>query len=115
MKGGEEDDDTLDGGPGGDTLDGEDEVDMDTVTYAGCYGRRHRGPELGLRTRWRHHHLATAAAGATPAATAFIDIEMFVGSEHDDIFIAGPEADNARRRRRYGYHLLRTFPESRAD
>ena len=75
---GDDGDDTLDGGPGGDTLDGGD-GDMDTATYAD----------------------ATAAvtidlSGSTGRGTSgdarrdtYKDIEKFVGSAHDDTFIAG--------------------------
>ena len=80
---GDDGNDTLDGGPGSDTLDGGD-GDMDTATYAG----------------------ATAAvtidlSGSTGRGTAgdargdtFKDIELYVGSAHDDTFIAGGNPDN---------------------
>ena len=80
---GDDGNDTLDGGPGSDTLDGGD-GDMDTATYAD----------------------ATAAvtidlSGSTGRGTAgdargdtFKNIELYVGSAHDDTFIAGGNPDN---------------------
>ena len=80
---GDDGNDTLDGGPGSDTLDGGD-GDTDTATYAD----------------------ATAAvtidlSGSTGRGTAgdargdtFKNIELYVGSAHDDTFIAGGNPDN---------------------
>ena len=81
---GGEGDDTLDGGPGGDALDGGD-GDMDKVTYENATGA-----------------VTIDLSGSTGRGTAgdargdtYKNIELYVGSAHDDTFIAGPEADNA--------------------
>ena len=91
LKGGEGND-TLDGGPGGDTLDGED--GDDTVTYADAT----EGVTVDLSSVSERNGVTTisnSSGRGDARSDRFIDVEKFVGSKHDDIFIAGPEADNA--------------------
>ena len=90
LKGGEEDD-TLDGGPGGDTLDGED--GEDTVTYADAT----EGVTVDLSSVSERDGVTTisnSSGRGDARGDRFIDIEKFVGSDHDDTFIAGPEVDD---------------------
>ena len=91
LKGGEGDD-TLDGGPGSDSLDGED--GDDTVTYEDAT----ESVTVDLSSVSERDGVTTisnSSGRGDARGDRFIDIEMFVGSEHDDIFIAGPEAGNA--------------------
>ena len=84
--------DTLDGGPGGDTLNGED--GEDTVTYEDAT----EGVTVDLSSVSERDGVTTisnSSGRGDARGDRFIDVEKFVGSKHDDIFIAGPEADNA--------------------
>ena len=79
--------DTLDGGPGADELVGggtgtENDLDTDTATYASAT----EGVTVDLSGGNRGQG---DAAGDT-----FAGVERYVGSEHDDTFIAGKDEDN---------------------
>ena len=90
---GDDGDDTLNGGPGGDTLDGGDEVDMDIVTYADAT----EGVTIDLSSVSESNNVITirnSGGRGDARGDRFIDIEKFVGSDHDDTFIAGPEEDD---------------------
>ena len=89
---GDDGDDTLNGGPGGDTLDGGD--DMDTATYADAT----EGVTIDLSSVSERDNVITirnSSGRGDASGDRFIDIEEFIGSPHDDTFIAGPEDDNA--------------------
>ena len=91
LKGGEGDD-TLDGGPGSDSLDGED--GDDTVTYEDAT----EGVTVDLSSVSERNGVTTisnSSGRGEARGDRFIDVEEFVGSKHNDIFIAGPEADDA--------------------
>ena len=91
LKGGEGND-TLDGGLGGDTLDGED--GDDTVTYEDAT----EGVTVDLSSVSVRNGVTTisnSSGRGEARGDRFIDVEEFVGSKHNDIFIAGPEADEA--------------------
>ena len=88
---GDDGDDVLDGGPGGDTLNGGD--DTDTVTYAGAT----EGVTINLSSVSERNDVVTISnSGGRGDARGdrFIDVEKFIGSPHDDTFMAGPEADD---------------------
>ena len=90
---GDDGDDTLNGGPGGDTLDGGD-GDMDIATYADAT----EGVTIDLSSVSESNNVITirnSSGRGDASGDRFIDIEEFVGSTHDDTFIAGPEDDNA--------------------
>ena len=89
---GDDGNDTLNGGPGGDTLDGGD-GNMDTVTYADA----DEGVTVNLSSVSERDNVTTISnSGGRGEASGdrFIDVELFIGSPHDDTFIAGPEVDN---------------------
>ena len=89
---GDDGNDTLNGGPGGDTLDGGD-GDMDTVTYADAA----EGVTVNLSSVSERNNVITISnSGGRGEASGdrFIDVELFIGSPHDDTFFAGPEVDN---------------------
>ena len=88
---GENGDDVLDGGPGGDTLNGGD--DTDTVTYAGAT----ESVTINLSSVSERNDVVTisnSGGRGDAGGDRFIDVEKFIGSGHDDTFIAGPEADD---------------------
>ena len=88
---GEGGDDLLNGGPGGDTLDGDD--DTDTVTYADAT----EGVTVDLSSVSESNNVTTirnSGGRGEARGDRFIDVEKFIGSDHDDTFIAGPEADD---------------------
>ena len=91
---GDDDDDILDGGPGGDTLDGgDDDVAGDTATYA--YATE--GVTIDLSSVSESNNIITirnSGGRGDARGDRFIDIEKFIGSDHDDTFIAGPEEDD---------------------
>ena len=76
-------DDTLEGGPGGDSLYG-DEGD-DTASYAGASA----GVTLDLSSG-----TSGRGTGGDASGDSFTNIEKFVGSPHDDTFIASSRTDN---------------------
>ena len=89
---GDDGDDTLNGGPGGDTLDGGD-GDMDIATYANAT----EGVTIDLSSVSESNNVITirnSGGRGDARGDRFIDIENFIGSPHDDTFIAGPEADD---------------------
>ena len=89
---GDDGDDTLIGGPGGDTLDGGD-GDMDIATYANAT----EGVTIDLSSVSESNNVITirnSGGRGDARGDRFIDIENFIGSPHDDTFIAGPEADD---------------------
>ena len=89
---GDDGDDTLNGGPGGDTLNGGD--DMDTATYADAT----EGVTIDLSSVSERDNVITirnSSGRGDASGDRFIDVEEFVGSTHDDTFIAGPEDDSA--------------------
>ena len=92
---GDDGDDTLNGGPGGDTLDGgDDDVAGDTATYADAT----EGVTIDLSSVSESNNVITirnSSGRGDARGDRFIDIEEFIGSTHDDTFIAGPEDDNA--------------------
>ena len=91
---GDDGDDTLNGGPGGDTLDGGD-GDMDIATYADAT----EGVTIDLSSVSESNTnvitIRNSSGRGDASGDRFIDVEKFIGSTHDDIFIAGPEDDNA--------------------
>ena len=89
---GDDDNDILNGGSGGDTLDGGD-GDMDTATYADAT----EGVTIDLSSVSESNNVTTirnSGGQGDARGDRFIDIEKFIGSDHDDTFIAGPEVDN---------------------
>ena len=92
LKGGDNDDE-LNGGPGGDTLDGG--RGTDTVTYADAT----EGVTIDLssvseNTTTGAITIHNNSGRGDARRDRFIDVEKFVGSDHDDTFIAGPEVDD---------------------
>ena len=88
---GDDGDDILDGGPSGDTLDGGD--GEDTATYADAT----EGVTIDLSSVSESNNVVTirnSGGRGDARGDRFIDIEKFIGSDHDDTFIAGPEVDN---------------------
>ena len=82
--------DTLNGGPGGDKMDGGN--GEDTVTYSDAT----EGVTVDLSSVSERDGVITIRNGSgrgEARGDTFIDIDKFTGSPHDDIFIAGPEAD----------------------
>ena len=66
----------------------------DTVTYVDAT----EGVTIDLSSVSERDNVITISNGSgrgDARGDRFIDVENFVGSTHDDIFIAGPEADNA--------------------
>ena len=90
---GDDGDDTLNGGPGGDTLDGGD-GDMDIATYADAT----EGVTIDLSSVSESNTnvitIRNSSGRGDASGDRFIDVEKFVGSTHDDTFIAGPEVDD---------------------
>ena len=76
-------DDTLEGGPGGDSLDGGEGTD--TASYAGAS----TGVTLDLS-----YGASGRGTGGDASGDSFTNIEKFVGSPHDDTFIASSRTDN---------------------
>ena len=88
---GDDGNDVLNGGPGGDTLNGGD--DIDTVTYADAA----EGVTIDLSSVSERNNVTTISNGSgrgDARGDRFIDVEKFIGSGHDDTFIAGPETDD---------------------
>ena len=86
-------DDTLDGGPGGDTLDGG--VGEDTVTYAkATEGVTVDLSSVSVNQTTNVITIRNGSGKGDARGDTFIDIEKFIGSPHDDIFIAGPKEDD---------------------
>ena len=84
-------DDILNGGPGSDTLDGGDNTD--TVTYADAT----EGVTVDLSSVSERNNVTTISNGGgrgDARGDRFIDVEKFIGSDHGDTFIAGPETDD---------------------
>ena len=90
---GDDGNDTLNGGPGGDTLDGGD-GDMDIATYADAT----EGVTIDLSSVSESSNnvvtIRNSGGRGDARGDRFIDIEKFIGSDHDDTFIAGPEEDD---------------------
>ena len=67
---------------------------MDTATYADAT----EGVTIDLSSVSERDNVITirnSSGRGDASGDRFIDIETFIGSPHDDTFIAGPEADNA--------------------
>ena len=90
---GDNGDDILNGGPGGDTLDGGD-GDMDIATYADAT----EGVTIDLSSVSESNTnvitIRNSSGRGDASGDRFIDVEKFIGSTHDDTFIAGPEDDD---------------------
>ena len=85
--------DTLDGGPGGDRLDGG--IGDDTVTYSNATeGVTVDLSSVSINQTTNVVTIRNGSGQGEARGDTFIDIEKFTGSPHDDIFIAGPEADD---------------------
>ena len=80
---GDDGDDLLDGGPGGDTLDGGD-GNMDIATFA----------EAGAPVTIDLSGSSGRGTGGDARGDTYRNIEKYVGSAFDDIFIAGKNPDN---------------------
>ena len=92
---GDNNNNVLDGGPGGDRLNGDDEAanGFDIVTYANAAA----GVTVDLSSVSESNGVITIRNGSgrgEARGDTFIDIERFVGSNHDDFFYAGPEDDH---------------------
>ena len=86
-------DDTLDGGPGGDTLDGG--IGEDTVTYSNATeGVTVDLSSVSVNQTTNVITIRNGSGQGEARGDTFIDIEKFMGSPHDDTFIAGPEEDD---------------------
>ena len=92
LKGGSGDD-TLDGGPGRDTLDGG--LDDDTVIYSNATeGVTVDLSSVSVNQNTNVVTIRNSSGRGEASGDTFVDIEYFTGSPHDDIFIAGPRADD---------------------
>ena len=86
--------DTLIGGPGADMLDGgEDKNEKDNMVGTNpatmdiaSYAYATSGVTLNLRS--------SKGTGGEAAGDTLVNIEKIVGSDHDDVFLAGPGGDN---------------------
>ena len=89
---GDDGNDTLNGGPGGDTLDGGD--NEDTATYVDA--TEGVTVDLSSVTESSTNVITIRNSGGRGDARGdrFIDVEKFIGSPHDDTFIAGPGEDD---------------------
>ena len=93
MLNGDDGADILNGGPGGDILDGGDDTDTDTATYADAT----EGVTVDLSSvseRNGDTTISNSSGRGEARGDRFIDIDKFLGSPHDDTFIAGPKADD---------------------
>ncbi len=92
---GDNNNNVLDGGPGGDQLNGDDEAaddGFDIVTYANAAA----GVTVDLSSVSESNGVITirnSSGQGDARGDTFIDIERFVGSNHDDFFYAGPNPD----------------------
>ena len=91
---GDDNNNKLNGGPGGDRLDGDGNGDTDTATYKDAT----EGVTVDLsgarRNRDEDIEIPNSGGRGEARGDRFTNIERFEGSAHDDIFIAGPEKDD---------------------